>query len=111
LGREDSGITRFGRIRALHGLGGFGHCTVLKDSGIARVSEDSGIARALEDSINNNRAFIVLEDSELLFLILYSLSRIDPMICSPVSLSKGYRWKQGGRYRAVELKRPHRSWL
>ena len=59
-------------------MGGFGHCTVLKDSGIARVSEDSGIARALEDSINNNRAFIVLEDSELLFLILYTYCTVSP---------------------------------
>ena len=42
---EDSGIARFWRIQALHGL------------------MDSGIARVLEDSINNDRGFIVLADS------------------------------------------------
>ena len=41
----------------------------MEDSGIARVS-DSGIARVLRDSINNDREFIVLEDSRVDVLVI-----------------------------------------
>ena len=42
-----------GEGRGGGGLGGFGHCTVLEDSGIANGLEDSGIARVSEDSIRH----------------------------------------------------------
>ena len=62
-GLEDSEVTSAGlpggyislpgRLRG-EVFGGFGHCTALEDSGIARVSEDL---------IHNDRGFHVLEDS------------------------------------------------